>query len=72
MNLLNQSLSWNNMAPNYIVNGLQTQSVQTHSSSLKTGQRKGARTSRSVKRPWLLCRMAYMQWATVTACFQLW
>lgn len=44
MNLLNQSLSWNNMAPNYIVNGLQTQSVQTHSSHLKTGQRKGART----------------------------
>lgn len=29
-------------------------------------------TSRSVKSPWLFCSMAYMQWATVTACFQLW
>ena len=38
MNLLNQSLSWNNTAPNYIVNGLQTQSVQTHSATCKRGK----------------------------------
>lgn len=36
MNLLNESLSWDNTAPNYIVNGLQTQRVRIHSGSLET------------------------------------
>lgn len=36
MNLLNESLSRDNTAPNSIVNGLQTQRVRTHSGSLET------------------------------------
>lgn len=36
------------------------------------GREPAAPTSRSEKSPRLFCRMAYMQWATVTACFQLW
>lgn len=46
------------------------QRVSVHS-GLKWA-REGTPTSRSVKSPWLFWRMAYMQCATVTACFQLW